>query len=40
MFPQSPANIYFKQIKNVLVSENPKAKLLTWRTRLNFLTPN
>lgn len=40
MFPQSPANIYFKQIKNISVSENLKVKLLTWRTGLNFLTQN
>lgn len=34
MFPQSPANIYFKQIKKFSVSENLEVKLLTQRTGL------
>lgn len=34
MFPQFPANIYFKQIKNFSVSENLEVKLLTGRTGL------
>jgi len=40
MFPQSTANIYFKQTQNFSVSKHREVKLLAWGTGLNFLTAN
>lgn len=39
MLPQSPANVYFKQVKKFSASDNLKVKLLT-RTGLKFLSQN